>query len=284
MKKYLLLFSAFLLINTSSVKAQVLNVPEVIQEHDQWCWAGVTKSALDYYGYSFQQCDIAEYARSVITWTSYGTTDCCVDPNVGCNYWNYLWGYPGSIDDILMHFGSIPTTAVGSSLTLSDINTEIANNHPFVVRWGWAAGGGHFVLGHGLNGNDVYYMNPWFGEGLHVSTYSWLVSDGNHTWTHSELLNSAPTAINDLTQQSAGDGIYPNPSTGDLWIKLSGIAPATVGIKIFNQLGETVFEETSKQIIGNEPALINLHQVAKGIYTVQIKENQTDKYMKLVLQ
>ena len=48
-------FICFLLF-FSNVKAQILLVPEIIQEQNQWCWAGVSKCVLDYYGSSVQQC------------------------------------------------------------------------------------------------------------------------------------------------------------------------------------------------------------------------------------
>jgi type IX secretion system substrate protein/peptidase C39-like protein len=262
--------------------SQVLNVPEVIQEQNQWCWSGVSKCILDYYGYPQQQCDIAEYARTVITWTSFGTQNCCVNPNAGCNYWNYNWGAAGSIQDILVHFGNIQNYGVGGTLSLSQVNSEISSNHPFVVRWGWTSGGGHFVVGHGVNGNDVYYMNPWFGEGLHISTYSWLVNDGNHSWTHTNVLTTNPTAVDEFSQQGSESMIYPNPSTGEVRVKLSGTFQNE--IRVFNQLGETVYQDKLKDSFTHEPVLINLHSLSKGVYFLAIKNQQESKFEKLILQ
>lgn len=170
----------FVFVFFNTLSSQVLSTPEVIQEQNQWCWSGVSKSILDYYGYHPSQCEIAEYARSVITWSNFGSVNCCINPNLGCNYWNYNWGYPGSIQDILVHFGNIQNSGTGV-ISLAQIATQINAGRPIVVRWGWNSGGGHFVVGHGINGNNVYYMNPWFGEGLHISTYDWLKSDGVHT-------------------------------------------------------------------------------------------------------
>ncbi|MEP7168532.1 MAG: T9SS type A sorting domain-containing protein [Bacteroidota bacterium] len=278
MRKYIVIF--IFLINIQ-VNAQVLNVPEVIQEQNQWCWSGVSKCILDYYGYPQLQCDIAEYARIVITWTSFGTQNCCVNPNAGCNYWNYNWGAAGSIQDILIHFGNIQNYGVGSALSLSQINTEISINHPFVVRWGWTTGGGHFVVGHGVNGNDVNYMNPWFGEGLHVSTYSWLVNDGNHTWTHTNVLTTSPTAIEEPLEQINGSMIYPNPSEGEVKIRIPQIIQSE--IKVSNQLGETVYHKL-KNTLTNEPVLLDLHSLSKGIYFIAIKNNKGNVIEKLILQ
>lgn len=82
-----------------------------------------------------------------------------------------------------------------SAISLSQIKTEISKDRPFVIRWAWKTGGGHFVVGHGVNSNDVYYMNPWIGEDLHISNYNWLVNDRTHTWTHTNMITSNLNAI-----------------------------------------------------------------------------------------
>jgi len=196
--RYLKCIIIVFLINNAY--SQVLNVPEITQEQNQWCWAGVSKCILDYYSYPVEQCEIAEYARQVITWHNFGSTDCCANPNLGCNYWNYNWGYPGSIQDILVHFGDIQNYG-DWYLTKPEITSEISAGRPFVIRWGWYSGGGHFVVGHGIVGDNVYYMDPWFGEGLHVATYEWVYDDGNHQWTSTNVLTATANfvPVNNIT-------------------------------------------------------------------------------------
>ncbi len=185
---------ALVLLTSIHLKSQVLNVNQVTQEQNQWCWAGVSSCILDYYCAPTQQCAIAEYTRSVETFpdVSYGNTNCCISPST-CNNWNYSWGGPGSIQDILLHFANISNYGVGSCLTRADITADIQNNRVFVIRWGWTGGGGHFLVGHGLIGNNMYYMDPWFGEGLKIADYNWVVSGGNHTWTHTNRLSDSPS-------------------------------------------------------------------------------------------
>lgn len=65
----------------------------------------------------------------------------------GCNYWNYNYGDKGSIQDILVYFGKLQNVGVAAALTQAEIQTELSNNRLFVIRWGWTAGGGHFVVG-----------------------------------------------------------------------------------------------------------------------------------------
>ena len=174
------------------IQAQVLNVPVVTQEQNQWCWVGVSASTLQYYGSNIAQCTIAEYTRVQAIWHNFGSVNCCTDPNQGCNYWNYNWGYAGSIQDILQHWG-VNNYGYGSYLSLSQIQTEIGGLRPFIIRWGWVSSGGHFVVGHGISGTTMYYMDPWYGEGAKIAAYNWVISDGNHNWTHTNILTTTPS-------------------------------------------------------------------------------------------
>jgi len=175
----------------TNIKAQVLLVSEIEQEQTQWCWAAVSKCVLDYYNFAQPQCDIAEYAR-IQDSAYFGNTNCCVDPNQGCNNSNGMWGCTGCMEDILLNFGGITTIGSLSTLTQTQWQAEINNNRPFIIRYGWNNGGGHFVVGHGILGSDYYTMDPWFNEGYTISTYNWIVTGqgGGGSWTHTQTLSS----------------------------------------------------------------------------------------------
>jgi hypothetical protein len=194
MNRTILLLIGSLLL-TNCLTAQILPVKPVIQEQSQWCWVGSTKCVLDYYNHPLQQCEIAEYTRTVATWNNFGTVDCCTNPSGSCNYWNYNWGYAGSIQDLLVHFGNIQNYGKGAALSIPEIQTEINNFRPFIIRWGWTTGGGHFIIGHGLQDSTLYYMNPWFGEGLKFASYAWVKSNPDHTWTHTNVLTTNPAIL-----------------------------------------------------------------------------------------
>ncbi len=168
----------------------VLDVPETIQERDQWCWAAVSTAIIRGKGTFVSQCTVAEYTRIHATWHNFGSVDCCVDPLQGCNYWNYNWGFAGSIQDILQNWG-ISNYGYGASLALSMVQSNINENKPFIIRWGWTGGGGHFLVGYGVADSTLYYMNPWPGEGRKIADYTWVVTGSNHTWTHTNILTTA---------------------------------------------------------------------------------------------
>ena len=274
MKKILLSF--FVLLAIGSSEAQVLNMPEVIQEQDQWCWAGVSKSVLNYYGFPPTQCEIAEYAREVITWTNFGSVDCCTDAGQGCNYWNYNWGLSGSIQDILVHFGSIQNHGVGT-LTLAQINTEIAAGRPFIAHWSWINGGGHFVVGNGVSGNNVYYMNPWFGEGLHMSTYAWLVNDGSHSWDSTNQITTSPLAVAGFDSGSNMISLSPNPTNGTFTIT----APSLIDkIVVTDALGKEVLQLEPNALT----ATLQLSECQSGLYFVKLVSGNNETVKKLILK
>lgn len=273
MKKILFLFTALLFSRT--LEAQQLAVPEIFQEQTEWCWAGVSKSVLDYYGTNIAQCDIADYARTVIKWRNFGSTDCCINPNLGCNYWNYNWGYPGSIQDILVNFANIQNYGVAKPLSLTEISKEIKGGRPFIVRWGWTSGGGHFVVGHGINGNNISYMNPWIGEGYHISTYNWLVNDGVHEWTHTNVLTT-----NLGTSEFAGTTptleVYPNPAHENITINSEENIES---LRIFDVSGKQTGEYSVKDKVFH----IDVSKYEKGLYLFDIRLNGNSYYKKILI-
>jgi len=195
----------FLLVQEATVLAVVLGVPEKFQEKDQWCWAGTSQAIMQYYKKVVTQTNIALYGTS------------------GYNTWNYLYGsdseapyYRKGISMILNNWG-LSCTYGAYTMSQVDVQNQINSSRPFVIRWGWSSGGGHFLAGRGIDGNYVYYMDPWPGEGYKMALYSWVVDDGNHEWTHSLKLTTSPQIPN-LRYWNAPNGSFKvSPQTGLNW-------------------------------------------------------------------
>ncbi|MCK4766605.1 MAG: hypothetical protein KAW12_30715 [Candidatus Aminicenantes bacterium] len=187
MKKARILFliAVLCLMGTSFLTSDVtLNVPECIQEHSNWCWAGASQALLYHYEQYPTQCVISNYAWS--------KTTCCgegdfYDRLQGCNKANWLYGNDGSIEGILANWGVSTSLADEVYLTWNECVTELDNSQPFVIRVGWTSGGGHFQTAYGYitSGEYLKYMDPWPGEGMMTSTYTYVVSSSEHDWTHS---------------------------------------------------------------------------------------------------
>lgn len=258
-----------------SVNAQILNVQSEIQDYDQWCWAASSQCILAYYGFPEQQCTIAEYTRETATFQSFGTVNCCTDATQGCDNWDYNYGYTGSIQDILIHFGNIQNTGIANPLTPSEITTELQNNRLFVIRWGWSTGGGHFLVGYGISGNNLYYMNPWFGEGLKISTIAYVdsgvggtgTSTATHTWTHTNEITSNVSGIAGLNN-SQPFILFPNPAQDFITIKDLEVNK-TFHLEIMNLLGQKIL---SKEIQPDNSgsSILDIRNLSKGTYLIKL--------------
>lgn len=137
----LLIVHLCLVMSPASILADaVLSVPETFQEHSQWCWAGSADGVLSYYGNAQVQCAMANFAWS--------RNDCCGNSNFHwnhpCNQPNYMFGVPGSLQSILNNWG-VPSTPVYRHLSQDAVSLEIDAGRPFILRYGWNQGGGHFI-------------------------------------------------------------------------------------------------------------------------------------------
>ena len=56
--------------------------------------------------------------------------------------------------------------AQGFHLRGRDILFGQVDGKPFIIRWGWTTGGGHFLVGRGIESNIIHYMDPGFGDGI----------------------------------------------------------------------------------------------------------------------
>lgn len=76
--------------------------------------------------------------------------------------------------------------------------------------------------------------------------------------------------------------LYPNPSTGSVTIQLDQCESCACEINVYDVLGHKVFTETNKAE-GNSKT-IDLAQLAKGIYQVEVLYNGNTNKCKLVMQ
>jgi len=279
MKKYIL--SAFLGIAITA-NAQILNVPAIIQEQSQWCWAAVSKSVLGYYNYPYySQCEIAEYTRS-LRFYDFGTVPCCFSALYGCDYWNFNWYYPGSVQDILAHFGNIYNVGMTDILSISDIQNNISQNRPFIAAWKYSNGAGHAVVGRGIDSNNiVYYMDPTWnvvGGGYQVLSYNNFKKDGTHEWIETNVMLVSPSfptddvsSIENVTNMS----IFPNPVKDELRIESGELIIKRA--EILDIAGKTIY------LLNDVKSSINVSALSRGIYFAKFETDkgiETKKFIK----
>jgi hypothetical protein len=166
-----------------------LNVNLITQEHSNWCWAGTSVDVLNWYGKTPSQCAVANWA--------FGRSDACGNGTFNWNSYansaNSMYGVNGSIQAILSHWG-VSSYGNAYSLSFAGVVTEVNASRPFIMRFGWYGGGGHFLVGYGYDDRSgtqtMAYMNPWPGEGYTWSNYSWTTyASRDHTWTNTLRMN-----------------------------------------------------------------------------------------------
>ncbi|WP_231137246.1 C39 family peptidase [Chromobacterium paludis] len=171
--------------------SKLLDVPLTVQEHSQWCWAGSSKAVLAAYNKTPSQCAIVNWAFGI----SYACGNSSFNWNSYANRPNNMFGGDGSLQDILRNWG-VPNFTVYDYLSWTHVQQDIQAKRPFVIRYGWTGGGGHFIVGRGYQsgsgGNYLYMMNPWPGEGMTYATYGYVVSASDHDWTHTLRMSVSP--------------------------------------------------------------------------------------------
>jgi Peptidase_C39 like family len=166
--------------------ARQLNVPIVQQDHSEWCWAADADAVLTYRSVSTSQCSIANWVSGV----DYACNDNDFDWNDSVNSPNYLSGTTG-ISGILWSLGRRNSTYYDEVLSYQTVASAIQQGNPVVILWQWPDGGGHFLVvdGYDDNGQMMYFMNPWPGEGAGYGDYDWMAAGtgnmGTHTWVES---------------------------------------------------------------------------------------------------
>ncbi|NLN63795.1 MAG: hypothetical protein GX146_13085 [Myxococcales bacterium] len=216
-------FAACWLLPALLLGQVLLPVAQNPQEQSEWCWAASSQSVLRAYGQTPSQCDIATFARQKNP-NLLGNGTCCNMPggfysSEACNMWNYNWGYPGSIQDILQQWG-VSSTGLGhmggNPFPYDQVRAEIDAGRPFIIRWGHAQGG-HFAVGYGYLSDaqqTMYVFDPWPSEGAKIAAWS-QVNNGilpGYKWEHTNVMTSNPPPID--TDTDTGPPVDTDTDTG----------------------------------------------------------------------
>lgn len=145
------------------------------QLQTEWCWAATSTSVsvfYDTFNSPWTQCKVvnAEQAQ---------TTCCQNGSSAACNV-------PWYLDKALTRTKNL-NYYVGNSLSISDLDSELANGRPLGTRIGWAGGGGHFMVLAGASTKDsrVHVHDPIYGDQDYDYNSYRTAYQGNGTWTHS---------------------------------------------------------------------------------------------------
>jgi hypothetical protein len=156
---------------TFSTCADILPVPQVYQEKNQWCWNASALAILSYYGFNPSQTEIADWAVEGYNLPNY------IDNEIHYDFESSLGKYTSrkGTGMVLSHFGNIASAWVDGYLSKDEVSSEInSHSRPMMIGWAWDGGGGHAVDISGIDGDMVYNIrfqpNSMFPEVALIST------------------------------------------------------------------------------------------------------------------
>lgn len=181
------------LINSLDCFGETFPVAARSQEQEGWCWAACSESVLIEYGtFSIRQCDMANYVFSQqnccnnVVWPN-GTGSLC---NLGTSThgWTDFYKSKG-VQSVIEHFGKVDSSYRPWAVSLSTLEKQSAAKAPWIIEMKYKSGADrHTILGHGVTGTRVSYMDPWpFSKTWYDVDYNDLVTD-EYEWWYTTLL------------------------------------------------------------------------------------------------
>jgi hypothetical protein len=171
-------------------------------------------------------------------------------------YYSSIEGVPGVAGkyisvgkDSLGNLGSSYSTNYGTTWTNIDAGTQYISTKFYDVNTGWAGG---------------YNINSTTG-----GIYKY---------------NSLTTTVEEISNDNEEFFVYPNPSSGIVNIQLYGVQKQNFKIKIYNLLGDLVYEKNDYSYSNNHFLTLDLSSFNKGIYIAVIECNNQIAKKKIILE
>ena len=79
------------------------------------------------------------------------------------------------------------------------------------------------------------------------------------------------TGLAETIQSISNLSVFPNPTTGDVWLSLNSVSSQTANIIVIDGNGREVYKQTIKLQIGENKQMLKLNGIAQGIYTLQLQ-------------
>jgi hypothetical protein len=138
-------------------------------------------------------------------------------------------------------------------------------------------------LSHGYVQYKIKLKNN-AANGTQISNTAYIYFDFNPAVVTNTTLNIiSAVGIEQLSVNDNRINIYPNPTRGEFTLSFSNPSGEKARMKIYNILGETVFE---KENIVSSPVLFNNYEISlqKGIYVVEVSFENYNEKRKLVVE
>lgn len=142
-----------------------------------------------------------------------------------------------------------------------------------------------FPVGGVYSGTGVF--NGWFspgvaGVGTHLLTYVYADENGCENQATQTVYVDECTGIDGLSQNNAFN-VYPNPSTGKVFITSANSSGNSFEVKLTTTLGKIIYQENHLCQSQNETFVLDVPNIKPGIYILTISGMQT-LVIKLIIQ
>lgn len=194
--------------STVFCQTRVLDVPiHASPVGSNWCWAGCTFMATQYYGNSTSECEIVEWARLNLASPNRGTSNCCTSPTPALCYGGI---YIDDLDEVI-NSENLGCSIVYSTISLGTLQTIINDNRPLIIQGHHNPNGGwHTLIITGYDGTYLQYNDP--SGGSYITSYNDAITYdclGLYLWRwqdYTHILTNQPCPINlNLTQDIDAD-------------------------------------------------------------------------------
>lgn len=165
----------------------------------------------------------------------------------------------------------------------SSIDTVYTNTPEFALTAGQPAGGTYSGNGVTETGGVYFFNAAVAGVGEHTLVYTFVDGNGCENFATDLIYVKQWMGINKIMNGIQIE-IYPNPSKGSFTLKLNSDRSEILSLKIVNNLGKSVFEETNINPGVNFSRMIDLTDSPEGLYFLNLFSNETSYTEKIVIR
>ena len=138
-------------------------------------------------------------------------------------------------------------------------SVDITNRSP---GYTWSlSGGGNLTVGQSPHKIEIDWQRP----GTYVLSVNAVNSCGVST---EQKMNITVSGANEKDPYDLH--LYPNPSTGQFFLKAKRVQDKLIKVEVLNMAGQLVFRSGKRQGTNDYSQLINLDKIAIGLYAVKI--------------
>jgi hypothetical protein len=174
-----------------------------------------------------------------------------------------------------------PAMMVGSQYRhmhmLRDIITTGATGEPM----GATASGTKFTKTINYTVPKIYHDVPVVFKDIHLIAFITETKKGI-TACKVPLSYGTVSSVNDLNTFVNNINVYPNPSNGVFNTSFYASNSDNYNIKIFNALGQVVYEEPLKNFSGSYSKEINISSFGQGVYMLSISSSMGEEVKRLI--